>query len=124
MCKIIFKVRDLNSSFTRFDEADFIKNASIDEINLGEGTARIYVNPSQDLFFRIIGETCDTDIKGERDLIEIVRKMHLAKIEYDKIEKALIEVKETGYGLVAPELSEMKLEEPEIVKQGNRYGVN
>ena len=49
--------------------------------------------------------------------------MHRAKVEFDKIEKALIEVRETGYGLVAPELSEMKLEEPEIVKQGNRYGV-
>ncbi|MGE5629346.1 MAG: stage IV sporulation protein A [Solirubrobacterales bacterium] len=123
ICKIIFKVRDLNNSFGRFDDAEFINNTAIDEINLGEGTARIFINPSQDLFFRIIGETCNTEIKGERDLIDIVRKMHLAKIEYDKIEKALIEVKETGYGLVAPELSEMKLEEPEIVKQGNRYGV-
>jgi stage IV sporulation protein A len=49
--------------------------------------------------------------------------MHAAKTEYDKIAQALTDVKETGYGLVAPQLSEMKLEEPEMVKQGNRFGV-
>lgn len=123
VCSIIFKVRDVALSAKKINEADFIKLAAIDEINLGEGTARISINPEPNLFFRVLGETCNSDIKGENDLINIVREMHLAKIQFDKIEKALLEVKETGYGLVAPELSEMKLEEPEIVKQGSRYGV-
>ncbi len=123
MCNIIFKVRDITSSINRMNDADFIQDSNIDEINLGEGTARISINPATGLFFRILGEACDNEINGESDLIRIIKEMHMAKVEYDKIEKALTDVKETGYGLVAPELSEMKLEEPEIVKQGNRYGV-
>ena len=50
-------------------------------------------------------------------------KLNAAKKEYDKIKDALIDVKETGYGLVAPQLSEMSFEEPEIVKQGSKFGV-
>lgn len=123
MCKIIYKVRDVTKSITGFNDVEFIGDTNIDEINMGEGVARISINPKPDLFFRVLGEACDSKISGESDLIQLVREMHKAKIEYDKIEKALIEVRETGYGLVAPELSEMKLEEPEIVKQGNRYGV-
>src|SRR3712207_9494982 len=52
-----------------------------------------------------------------------MKELSKAKVEYDKVASALIDVKENGYGLVSPELSEMTLEEPEIVKQGTRYGV-
>ena len=123
LCKEIFKIRDINNSISNVRQLEFIGDTNIDEINLGEGVARISLNPKPDLFYRVLGEVCDTKIAGESDLLNILKDMHRAKVEFDKIEKALIDVRETGYGLVAPELSEMKLEEPEIVKQGNRYGV-
>ena len=55
--------------------------------------------------------------------MSLVKELNVARKEYDKVKDALIDVKETGYGLVAPQLSEMKFEEPEIVKQGNKFGV-
>jgi len=73
--------------------------------------------------YKILGEICNTNIKNENDLLNIMESFYKAKIEYDKVEEALKEVNETGYGLVAPQLTEMKLEEPEIVKKGNQYGV-
>jgi stage IV sporulation protein A len=123
MCKDIFKVRDINKSLLSFNEVDFLDSARLDEMNMGEGTARVNLIPRQELFYKILGETCDCEIKGENDLLTLMGEFSRAKIEYDKIADALRDVKEKGYGLVAPLLSEMTLEEPEIVQHGGRYGV-
>lgn len=123
MCSNIYKVRDITKSLESFKDVEFIGESMVKEINMGEGTARIDLTPRKDLYYKILSEVCEKKIEGESDLLNIVKEMHSAKVEYDKIAGALKEVKETGYGLVAPQLSEMKLEEPEIVKQGNRFGV-
>ncbi|WP_368487708.1 stage IV sporulation protein A [Clostridium sp. BJN0013] len=123
MCDTIYKVRDIDRSLQGVRDIEFIDEPVIKEINMGEGTARINLKSKKSLYYRVLSEVCEEEIQGESDLISIIEKMHTAKVEYDKISGALKEVKETGYGLVAPQLSEMKLEEPEIVKQGNRFGV-
>jgi len=123
MCKDIFKVRDINKSLLGFKEVDFLDYAKLDEMNMGEGTARVNIVPKSELFYKILGETCDCEIKGENDLLTLMGEFSRAKVEYDKISEALKDVKEKGYGLVAPQLSEMTLEEPEIVQHGGRYGV-
>lgn len=123
MCKNIYKVRDINKSVDGLSDVEFIGRSDINEINMGEGTSRVSINPKEDLFYKILSEVCNSEIVGESDLLRAVQEMHEAKIEYDKVADALRDVRETGYGLVAPQLSEMKLEEPEIVKQGNRSGV-
>ncbi|MBA5850530.1 stage IV sporulation protein A [Clostridium sp. cel8] len=123
MCKNIFKVRDIEKSIDGFSDVDFIGNSIIKEINMGEGTSRIEIEPKKDLFYKILSEVCDRELNGESDLLSAITEMHAAKVEYDKVAGALKDVKETGYGLVAPQLSEMRLEEPKIVKQGNRFGV-
>ncbi|MBU3091961.1 stage IV sporulation protein A [Clostridium sp. CM028] len=122
-CKDIFKVRDINKSLLTFKEVDFLDSAILDEMNMGEGTARVNIIPKHELFYKILGETCDCEIKGENDLLTLMGEFSRAKVEYDKISEALKDVKEKGYGLVAPQLSEMTLEEPEIVQHGGRYGV-
>jgi len=123
ICKDIFKVRDINKSLLSFSEVDFLDSAKLDEMNMGEGTARVNLVPKRELFYKILGETCDCEIKGENDLLTLMGEFSRAKVEYDKISEALKDVKEKGYGLVAPQLSEMTLEEPEIVQHGGRYGV-
>lgn len=123
MCKDIFKVRDINKSLLSFKEVDFLDSARLDEMNMGEGTARVNIIPKHELFYKILGETCNCEIKGENDLLTLMGEFSRAKVEYDKIAEALRDVKEKGYGLVAPQLSEMTLEEPEIVQHGGRYGV-
>lgn len=120
MCKTIYKVRDIRRSLDDFREIEFLDIADLSEINMGNGTARVGLNPKNGLFYRVLSEVCGYDIKGENELLSIISDLTRAKVEYDKVESALKEVRETGYGLVAPQLSEMKLEEPEVVKQGNR----
>jgi len=123
LCKNIYKVRDINKSIEGFRDVEFLEISNLKEMNMGEGTARLEFGPKPDLFYRVLSENCGSEIKGESELLSIIQDLYRAKVEYSKVEEALKDVRENGYGLVAPELSEMKLEEPEIVKQGNSYGV-
>lgn len=123
MCKEIIKVRDIKKSLSSFNDLEFLDESKLNEVNMGEGTARIEFKPKHDLFYKILGEICGREISNETDLINIMDESYKAKLEYDKIAQALKDVRETGYGLVSPELSEMKLEQPEIFNQGNSYGI-
>lgn len=123
MCKNIYKVRDIKKFTEEFVDIDFLENSKLNEINMGEGTARIELHPRQELFYKVLSEVCERSVSGENELLSIIKELNEAKTEYDKISSALKDVRERGYGLVSPQLSEMRLEEPEIVRQGTRYGV-
>ncbi|QAT40133.1 stage IV sporulation protein A [Clostridium sp. JN-9] len=120
LCKNILKIRDIGKSVDGLRNSEFLDESKINEINMGQGTATVSLKPKHGMFYRILGEVCGQEISGESDLLNILKDMHSAKCEYDKIAQALKDVRETGYGLVPPQLSEMKLEEPEIIKSGNK----
>jgi stage IV sporulation protein A len=92
-------------------------------MNLGTGVASIDVLEQEDLFFQVMEEVSGFRLEGDHDLFRLVKELSVAKKEYDKVSQALREVRETGYGIVAPQLEEMQLEDPELIKQGGRYGV-
>ena len=123
MSKDIVKVRDIKKALQCFEGIEFLSDIKVKEMKMGNGTSRLDIVPKQELFYRIIGETCNLDIKNESELLKTIESFHKAKIEYDKIKDALIEVNNTGYGLVAPQLSEMRLEVPELVNSGSRKGI-
>ncbi|SFA78123.1 stage IV sporulation protein A [Clostridium frigidicarnis] len=118
MCKKVYKVRDIKKVLDDFEDEEFMGSSNINEMNMGEGTAVVEMRPKQGIFYQILSEICDCSIRGENELLAIIQDLHIAKVEYDKISDALKEVRETGYGLVAPELSEMKFEKPE--REGDR----
>ncbi|GHV00853.1 stage IV sporulation protein A [Clostridia bacterium] len=117
------KMRDYESAEKFFAENEDVKAGKIKEVNLGEGQLVFRVEPQEGLFYRMLGEVCGEAIADEFGLMDYIRKATHAKAEYDKIKGALDEVRETGYGVVTPAMDDMSLEEPEIVKQGNRFGV-
>ena len=77
----------------------------------------------EELFYNILNEITGYHIYGDHQILGLINKLANIKKEYDKIERALIEAREIGYGLVSPTLEELELEEPEIYRQGNRFGV-
>ena len=83
----------------------------------------IKADVNKDLFYKILGEMTGFEIKGEDKLIELMHDLSKVKKEYERIKYALEAANSTGYGIVPPEVSEMSLEEPKIIKQGGRYGV-
>lgn len=123
MCENINRIRDIKSAVNTLKDEESLAPIEMNSVSLGEGKANIKLKPKDGIFYNILSEICDLDVKSESDLLSLVKDLNFAKKEYDKVKDALIDVRETGYGLVPPQLSEMKFEEPEIVKQGNRFGV-
>ena len=123
MCQNINKIKDIKPIFNEAKNTENLGSSALEQINLGDGTAKMLLKPSEDIFYKVLSENCDVNVSSESDLIVLIKELNAAKKEYDKIKDALIDVKETGYGLVAPQLSEMSFEEPEIVKQGSKFGV-
>ncbi|MCI9508800.1 MAG: stage IV sporulation protein A [Angelakisella sp.] len=104
-------------------ECENITDARIASIDLGSGSLRCRLDIPGGLFYRILGEATGLTIDGEEGLLPCMIELAAIKRKYDKISGALEEVAATGYGIVMPSLEELTLEEPEIMKQGGRYGV-
>ena len=119
----IGKIRDINSIVKGFSELEFLEDTEIDNVELGEGVISVDLSAKQDLFYNILEEKSGFKIDGDHQLLSLVTKLSRVKNEYDKIETALIDAKTKGYGVVAPSLDELNLEEPEIIKQGKQYGI-
>ena len=102
---------------------EYIAGTSLTGMDLATGTVRIAANMAPDIFYRILGEQTGLEIVDEASLLPCVVSLMRAKRAYDKIRSALDQVEATGYGIVMPGIDELKLEEPEIVKQGGQYGV-
>ena len=100
-----------------------ITYSDVRNIDLGKGSTDISVTLKSELFYRILGETTGIEIKSESDLLPLLKKLTDIRRSYEKIENALREVDATGYGIVMPTIDELTLEEPEIVRQGGKYGV-
>ena len=119
----IEKVGEIRDAFKSLNENDNILNAKIDAINLGEGTAHLEIKLIEGLFYKILGDSTGFEIPDEQALIKLMGELSAIKKEYAKIEAALREVNEFGYGIVTPDIDDLTLEEPEIVKQSGGYGV-
>lgn len=123
MCENISRIRDIKTTLNLLKEDEDLAPSEINSVKLGEGKASILMKPKDGIFYNILSEICDLDVESESDLLSLIKELNFAKKEYDKVKDALNDVKESGYGLVAPQLSEMKFEEPEMVKQGTKFGV-
>jgi len=92
-------------------------------MDMGSGVVTATIDLPRELFYTTVSEQCGLMIRDDGDLIDQLTRMAVMKKSYEKVECALAEVEATGYGIVMPDTTEMILEEPEIVKQGGRYGV-
>ncbi len=117
------RLKDVNDNYPRLEECEEIKKVNVDEINLGNGVVTIGIELQDSLFYNTLTELTGVAIQNEGELFSCITSLASAKKEYDKMAYALHEVNEKGYGIVSPGIDDLILEEPEIVKQGQKYGV-
>lgn len=117
------RMREHTAFAQAFAESPYTDGLQSDGIDLGQGRLRYTLPLKEGLFNRILGEECGTEIRGDAHLLQLMKELVAAKAEYDHVAEALKSVRETGYGLVTPAMSELTLQEPEIVQQGSRFGV-
>lgn len=117
------KIRDIDDILNGFENLEFLDGVTVENVELGEGVVNIQLSTKQELFYNVLEEKSGFKIEEDSQLLNLVTTLSKVKQEYDKIEVALNDAKNFGYGVVAPSLSELSLEEPEIIKQGKQYGV-
>ncbi|GAB4265455.1 stage IV sporulation protein A [Thermincola ferriacetica] len=117
------KLRDIDGAIEKLSVYDFVGEVNLRSMDMGTGMATIDMDATEGMFYQILQEVSGFEIEGEHTLLRLMRDLAHAKREYEKVASALEEVKESGYGVVTPRLDEMNLEEPELIKQGSRFGV-
>ena len=117
------RIRDLEGAIAALSDQEEVEDARLVSVNLGNGMASAVIELPRALFYSTISQRSGFEIADDGDLLALLTQLASMKQAYDKVAGALQEVQETGYGIVMPTPEQMTLEEPEIVKQGGRYGV-
>lgn len=100
-----------------------LKSVRVAKMNLGSGSCVVELNPNQALFFRILSEKTGIEVEDETALLQHLIEMNEIKKKFSKLQSAYDDVMETGYGIVMPDMEELSLEEPEIIKQNGKFGI-
>lgn len=116
-------LKDVSTCTNRISKTEIINNTTVQDIQLGSGFVNIKIDLKEELFYTVLSEITGVNVQNEGDLFGIISELSSTKKKYDKIAYALDEVDRKGYGIVTPSIDELELEEPEMVKQGSRFGV-
>ena len=119
----IARMRDAEKAQSAFAASEYADTPQLDQLEYGEGSARFSLPLKNGLFNQILSEQCGAEIESDGHLLRLLKELVSAKKEYDRVADALREAVDTGYGLVAPAMSDVTLYEPEVSRQAGRYGV-
>lgn len=117
------RIRDVTSFSSKLNKCRHISKAVMNNLDLSSGSAVMCATIDNSVFYKILSEKTALDIENEEALMKCIGELAETKKAYDRIKNALDEVEATGYGIVMPTMDELHLEEPEIMKQGGKYGV-
>lgn len=117
------KLRDVNNITSHFENCEYISKAYLSNVDTSTGEVTITLEAPNELFNQVLKDIIGVDITSKASLLSLFQDYNEAKQEYDQIKSALKMVKTTGYGVASPTLADMKLDTPEIIKQGSRYGI-
>ena len=119
----IGKIGDVKNAFASLEENEFVERVSVDRVNLGNGLVQVSTSLCDGLYYKTISELTGMEIADDRRLIATLKELADMKTRYDRVATALEDAADKGYGIVMPDIDELRLEEPEIVKQSGGYGV-
>lgn len=119
----IHRIRDIDNALDILAQNEYAKDVILKETDLGTGRAEIEITTEQELFKHVLEELTGVEIEGDQTILRMILDYGKAKKEWDKLAKAFEDVRTNGYGVVTPQLDEMFLEEPELVKSGGHYGI-
>lgn len=116
-------LKDIDACISKISTTEIIAQTSISQIQLGSGAVDISIVLKEELLYKVLTQMSGLTISNEEDLFSTLIEIASCKAEYDKFSYAMEEVKAKGYGIVTPTIDELILDEPEMVKQGSRFGV-
>lgn len=119
----IFRLRDAQQGRAAFTEPDLLQNAELAQMEVASGKLIYDLECPRSLYYETISSACGLTLHDDGELIDFLTEMRTVRDDYEQVREALNAVRETGYGVVLPRADQLRLEEPEIVRQGGKYGV-
>ena len=116
------KIRDALGSID-VSESEYIDSCKVDQIGMGQGCVNINISIPERYYYEMLSEMTGTKIAGQYELVATIQELAKLKEEYEGVRDAFTTVRMKGYGVVSPVRDEITLLEPELIKQGNKYGV-
>ena len=100
-----------------------IREMTVSRMEMADGTVEIQVKTEEACYFKVISEFSGVPVRDEYELFHTMARLSSMESEYEKVKNALSQVRARGYGIVMPHRSEIVLEEPELIRHGNKYGI-
>ncbi len=122
MMKQLSEIKDAVGGIPK-SESEYMDEVKIDRIEMDTGCVKIRIHVPEHFYYEMLSDMTGMDISGEYELIRTMKEMSVLKQEYDEVKDAMDSVKMKGYGVVSPRKEEIHLDEPTIIKQGNKFGV-
>ena len=122
LMKSLVHIKDVTKDAVKLD-GPYVQDTLLDEVNLSDGVVRVRLQIRDEYYYQILSELCGVPMESEYDLIHTMKELAQIREEYVKVKPALESVKGSGYGVVVPELEEIQIEDPSVIRQGNKFGV-
>lgn len=116
-------VGEVKKAADELSDGQMVESTEIWKADMGTGEIQIKLDMADNLYYRIITELMEEPVANDHEFFSMLREFASAKKAYDKLKDAMDQVERRGYGIVEPKLSEMTLDEPEVFRQGSRFGV-
>ena len=120
--KSLLQIKNITKESISLD-IPYIQDTLLEDISLSSGKVRVRVQIKDEYYYKMLSEMSGIPMESEYDLIHTMKELAAMKEQYVKVQSALESVRESGYGVVVPELSEIQIEEPSVIRQGSKYGV-
>lgn len=122
-CDKVNKLRDVSEFCEALSGCDKINETKISQLDPGSGVCKVSLTLDPTLFYKVLSEESGLEIRNENELMPTILELVKFKKQFAKFSDALEQVEDIGYGIVMPEQEELTLDEPEIIRQGGKYGV-
>lgn len=119
----LVRIRDVKPAVAAMGQCELVTGASVTGMKLGSGCCQARLELPRSLFYDTLSQQTGFALHSDGELLALLERLAVVQAEHQKVATAMEEVRATGYGIVIPEAEELELEQPEIIKQGGRYGV-
>lgn len=119
----LVRIRDVKPAVAAMGQCELVTGASVTGMKLGSGCCQARLELPRSLFYDTLSQQTGFALHSDGELLALLERLAVVQAEHQKVAAAMEEVRATGYGIVIPEAGELELEQPEIIKQGGRYGV-
>ena len=120
--KKLLHIRDITRESVKL-EGPYVQDTLLGHVCLSDGTVQIRIQVDDKYYYKMLSDMSGIPMESEYELIHTIKELAAMKEKYVKVKDALDAVNGSGYGVVVPELSQIQLEEPAVIRQGNKYGV-